>query len=346
MLYRDPGHLREYTVTFSFPRGLRASGMDTMIAVQNLTKKYGQLTAVDDVSFEVKQGEIVGLLGHNGAGKTTVMKVMTGFLEPTAGTISVGGVDVTEDRLKVQSQIGYMPENAPLYGEMLVQEYLQMMAELRSIPRGKRNEAIAEAVIATGLQQRLVQPLTQLSQGYRQRVGLAQAILHKPKVLVLDEPTNGLDPVQIVEIRELIRRLGETATVILSTHILPEIEAVCDRAVILIDGHLAADAQLTDMLSTNRVRLRILEPVDITDAMNALPTVSNCRRVGNDSFGHIWLMDSDDPGQAVGPVTEIARASSWTVTEVGRETPRLETVFRDLMADHVQRSLISKEEAS
>jgi len=259
------------------------------------------------------------------------------------GTISVGGVDVTQDRIAVQSQIGYMPENAPLYGEMLVQEYLHMMAELRNIPRRERNTAIADAVIATGLQERLVQPISQLSKGYRQRVGLAQAILHKPKVLVLDEPTNGLDPVQIVEIRELIRRLGQTTTVILSTHILPEIEAVCDRAVILIDGQLAADASLEDMLSTNRIRVRIEEEMDIAADMEDLTGITHCRREGHDSFGYIWLMDSDDPSGSVARVAESLRASGCTVTEVGRETPRLETVFRDLMADHVQRNRVLEE---
>ena len=209
----------------------------SMISVRDVQKRYGKLTAVDNISFEVERGGIVGLLGHNGAGKTTIMKIMTGYLEPTRGTILVGGIDVVTDRLGVQKQIGYMPENAPLYREMLVQEYLMMMAELRGITKSNRTKSVVEAAEATGLIPRLVQPIGQLSKGYRQRVGLAAAILHKPDVLVLDEPTNGLDPVQIVEIRDLIRRLAETTTVIISTHILSEIEAVCNRVVILIDAN-------------------------------------------------------------------------------------------------------------
>ena len=236
-----------------------------MISVKNLIKDYGDLRAVADISFEVERGEIVGLLGHNGAGKTTVMKVMTGYLEPTAGSVSVGGIDVVGDRIGVQRQIGYMPESAPLYREMLVQEYLLMMAQFRGLSAREQIPAVAEAVNATGLQARLLQPIGTLSKGYRQRVGLAQAILHKPDVLVLDEPTNGLDPVQILEIRSLIRRLAETTTVILSTHILSEIEAVCNRVVILIDGHLAADSTLGNLLETSVISLGLVNDVDPRD---------------------------------------------------------------------------------
>lgn len=307
-----------------------------MISVRNLEKRYGALRAVADLSFEVERGEIVGLLGHNGAGKTTVMKVMTGFLEPTAGTVSIGGVDVTQDRIGVQRQIGYLPENAPLYPEMLVQEYLLMMAELRGIPPAKRVPAVADAVKATGLEERLVQPISTLSKGYRQRVGLAQAILHRPDVLVLDEPTNGLDPVQIVEIRDLIRRLAQTTTVILSTHILSEIEAVCDRVVILIDGKLAADDTLADLLSSNVVRVTVGDDAkDVPRALAKVDGVESVKRDGGRTGYTTWRAICAKGRDATPAIARAALEAGWTVGGITPETPSLEQVFRDLMARHV-----------
>lgn len=310
-----------------------------MISVRNLQKRYGDLTAVQDVSFDVEHGEIVGLLGHNGAGKTTVMKVMTGFLEPTKGTISVGGIDVVEDRIGVQKQIGYMPEKAPLYGEMLVQEYLLMMAELRGVPASERLQAVGDAVKATGLTARLVQPISTLSKGYRQRVALAQAILHKPSVLVLDEPTNGLDPVQILEIRALIRRLAETTTVIISTHILSEIEAVCNRVVILIDGNLAADSDLDTLLSSNVVRL----VVDATDeqVVQTLSDLSHVEEILDSTTvrGRTVYRIRCTPGtEMAAEISKAAHSAGWVISEVRTETPSLEQIFRDLMAEHVSRA--------
>jgi len=313
-----------------------------MISVSNLVKKYGDLTAVAGVSFEVARGEIVGLLGHNGAGKTTVMKTMTGYLEPTAGTISVGGIDVVADRIGVQRQIGYMPESAPLYREMLVQEYLLMMAQFRGLPAKSQVPAVAEAVIATGLQERLLQPIGTLSKGYRQRVGLAQAILHKPDVLVLDEPTNGLDPVQILEIRALIRRLAETTTVIISTHILSEIEAVCNRVVILIDGHLAADSNLDELLSTNRIRLSIRESDDLEPKLNGLDGVQNVAKLTDGKEENTWSIDCEDSAALVPVIARLGYESNWTITEVRAETPSLEQVFRDLMFAHAAEAQVAE----
>ncbi len=310
-----------------------------MISVQNLEKRYGDLTAVSNLSFEVERGEIVGLLGHNGAGKTTVMKVMTGFLEPTKGTITVGGKDVRTDRIAVQRQIGYMPENAPLYPEMLVQEYLLMMAELRGIPAEERVAAVVDAVRATGLERRVTQPISELSKGYRQRVGLAQAIVHKPELLVLDEPTNGLDPVQILEIRALIRRLAASATVILSTHILSEIEAVCNRVVILINGELATNDTLESLQSSNDIRL-VLDGT-ATGAEEALAAVEGIDSVAaaEEKGGRtIWRLRCAEGAEPVPAVLNAAREAGWSVHGVFRETPSLETVFRDLMASHAQRA--------
>src|SRR5689334_14663425 len=194
------------------------------IEVSGISKSYGKLKALDQVGFKVERGEVIGLLGPNGAGKTTLMKILTGYLEPDEGDASVHGLDVVSDPLAAQRRIGYLPESAPLYGEMLVQEYLDMMAALRGVSAGDRRARIGEAVRATGLVEHLTRPIMTLSKGFRQRVGIAQAIVHKPDVLILDEPTTGLDPTQIAEIRGLVKELASTeTTVLLSTHILSEV---------------------------------------------------------------------------------------------------------------------------
>ncbi len=322
-----------------------------MISVKNLEKRYGSLQAIKNVSFEVGKGEIVGLLGHNAAGKTTIMKIITGFLESSGGTVTVGGVDVGQDRLGVQKQIGYMPENAPLYEEMLVQEYLMMMAELREIPADKRVTAVAEAVKATGLEKVLVQPIATLSKGYRQRVALCQAILHKPEVLILDEPTNGLDPVQIMEIRRLIRKLAENSTVFLSTHILPEIEAVCDRVLILIDGLLAKDARLDELLKSNRIRLSVTEGADeVEQKLHSLPGVASVSRLGPDPAREgftLWRVETENGQQPTPAVVKTAAEAGWEVGQVTGDTPTLEQVFSELMEEQARKGVSdSKQEVA
>lgn len=306
-----------------------------MISVKNLRKQYDSLVAVRDLSFDVERGQIVGLLGHNGAGKTTVMKIMTGFLEPTAGTITVGGKDVRTDRVGVQSQIGYMPENAPLYDEMLVQEYLMMMAELRGIEKPKRRQSVIDAITDTGLADRAVQPIGTLSKGYRQRVGLAQAILHKPDVLVLDEPTNGLDPVQILEIRALIQKLARTATVIVSTHILSEIEAVCNQVVILIDGELAAHASLDDLLSAQQVKLSFASkaPTDVRDQLNGLTDIE---KIQESEGEHSLLLTCGDAQRLSSQLITLIRKNQWDVVGLAPVSPSLETIFRNLMRTYAE----------
>jgi ABC-2 type transport system ATP-binding protein len=308
-----------------------------MISVKNLRKQYGSLVAVRDLSFDVERGQIVGLLGHNGAGKTTVMKVMTGFLEPTAGTITVGGKDVRTDRIGVQSQIGYMPENAPLYDEMLVQEYLMMMAELRGIEKANRRQSVIDAITDTGLVDRAVQPIGTLSKGYRQRVGLAQAILHKPDVLVLDEPTNGLDPVQILEIRALIQKLARTATVIVSTHILSEIEAVCNQVVILIDGELAAHASLEALLSAQQVKLTFASkaPSEVRAQVEALKDIKIEDVVMSDA-GRTLIFTCGDAQRLSSQLIMLIRANQWDVVGLAPVSPSLETIFRNLMREYAE----------
>ncbi len=233
-----------------------------MIDLCNLTKHYGEFQALGGISASIARGEVVGLLGPNGAGKTTAMKILVGYLLPSGGTARVAGIDVVEQPLEVQSKIGYLPENAPLYGDMLVQEYLRFMASMRGIPDDSADRNVAKAVDECGIRDVLGKPIGHLSKGYRQRVGLAASILHDPEILILDEPTTGLDPNQIVEVRDLIRQMGQRKTVILSTHILPEVEATCDRAVILIDGQIRADGTLAELTHSRDqvVRLRTRGP--------------------------------------------------------------------------------------
>ncbi len=311
-----------------------------MIAVKNLCKRYGDVRAVSDVSFHVAPGEIVGLLGQNGAGKTTVMKMITGYLEPTSGSAVIGGHDVVQERQAVQRQIGYLPENAPLYPEMLVQDYLLMLAELREVPAGERLRAVSRAVRACGLEKVLVRPIGTLSKGYRQRVGLAQAIVHRPKVLVLDEPTNGLDPVQIVEIRELIRELAKTTTIILSTHILPEIEAVCSRVVILIDGELACDESLQTLLAGHSLRVALASDESSEAAarfVQALPGIRAVKSKGISKGFERFECDCDPEVCDPANIIQLALQAHLRVGECALDQPSLEQVFRDLMAAHVAR---------
>jgi ABC-2 type transport system ATP-binding protein len=228
------------------------------------------VVAVDKVSTTIEKGEIVGLLGHNGAGKTTLMKMLTGFLEPTGGTVTVGGLDVVNDRIGVQRQIGYLPENAPLYPEMLVHEYLVMMAELRGLDADASEKAVADAARQTGIVEYLGRPIATLSKGYRQRVGIAQAIIHGPSLLILDEPIQGLDPVQIVEMRKMIGELRGEHTILLSTHILTEIEATCDRILVMHQGRVQAqgtEEELSSKLSARRTLQ--LEVRGTADALKA-----------------------------------------------------------------------------
>jgi ABC-2 type transport system ATP-binding protein len=310
-----------------------------MISINNLTRRYGETVAVDDVTTEIRRGEIVGLLGHNGAGKTTVMKIMTGFLDATSGTVTVDGLDVDADRNAVQQKIGYLPENAPLYEEMLVQEYLEMMAELRGVPAGEIPKRVAEAIVATGLKDRVAWPISSLSKGLRQRVGIAQAIVHKPAVLVLDEPTNGLDPMQIQAIRDLIRRLGKSTTIILSTHILQEIEAVCDRVLIMIQGHLAADAPLSELLDSQRIRLVLdASAGDVRRALSGIDGVSEVSKVGGDGPTATWIVRWHGAAAPVPAVIAAAGQNGWTIRSVAPEQRTLEMVFKELQDAHIART--------
>lgn len=309
-----------------------------MITIEHVTRKYGPLTAVSDVSLSIERGEIVGLLGHNGAGKTTLMKMLTGYLEPTSGTIKVGGHEVVEDRLAVQRQIGYMPENAPLYPEMEVADYVRMIASLRGIEPEKLDEKVRVALERTDLMGHRERPIGQLSKGYRQRVGLAQAIVHEPSLLVLDEPTNGLDPVQIQTIRELIKQLAEDSTIILSTHILQEVEAVCQRVLVMIDGRLSADSTLHDLLAVNTLVLSVREASDVK-SLARIEGVKAVREIGPDpvqSGGTVWAIDHAEGTPPVSAVLDAAREAGWQVLSIGPEQQTLDAVFRALQQKHIE----------
>ena len=218
-----------------------------MVVVEKVTKRYGTFKAVSDVSFSVPAGQIVGFLGPNGAGKTTTMKIITGFMPPTDGTVRIDGFDVFDDSMELKQRIGYLPEHPPLYMDMIVSDFLQFAAELRNVPSGQIKSAVDKAIELAGLEQVADRIVGNCSKGYRQRVGIAQALVHSPKVLILDEPTVGLDPVQIVEIRELIKSLAGERTVILSTHILPEVSATCERIIMITAGKIVGDGTEEDL---------------------------------------------------------------------------------------------------
>ncbi len=305
-----------------------------MITVRDLTKNYGSVAALKGVSFSVAEGEIIGLLGPNGAGKTTLMKILTGYIHPSGGTATVAGHDVLTEPQKVQENIGYLPENAPLYPELTVQASLRMMAELRNIPREQQFRAISDAVRATGLADRLTRPVGTLSKGYRQRVGLAQAILHRPKVLILDEPTNGLDPRQIVEVRELIKELAKHSTVIVSSHILSEIEATCDRVLIIIDGELKTDARLAELAETANLLVSFADGdhIPYVEGLKGLDGVAGVLIVerGPD---RVVLRVSATGDRDLGPaVFALACSNNWPLAELRRETRTLETIFNEVTA--------------
>ena len=304
-----------------------------MILVEGLTKSYGEIQALRGMEFQVDQGEIVGLLGPNGAGKSTAIKCLTGYLHPDEGSVHVDGINVLEDPIKAQACIGYLPENTPLYPEMSVQAYLQMIAELRSIPEHLYVNRLSDAIEATGLSERLTQPIGQLSKGLRQRVGLAQAILHRPQLLILDEPTIGLDPTQIVEIRNLIKDLSGTSTILFSSHILSEVEAVCDRVIVLVNGEVRVDARLDDIAKTSNATLIVEEQDrDIEKLLGELDGVQqvNCGLTNDGNYSYEIVGET---GFDLCPsIYDLARKEQWSLRELRRDVRTLENIFSELVA--------------
>jgi ABC-2 type transport system ATP-binding protein len=309
------------------------------IAVRNLTKSYADQKAVDDISFDVRTGEILGFLGPNGAGKTTTMKIITCYMPPNAGTVEVDGLDISEHSLAVRRKIGYLPEMNPLYMDMNVLDYLEYAGRLHGIERSGIPGRIKEMVDVCGLEQVRHKDIGELSKGYRQRVGLAQAMIHDPEVLILDEPTSGLDPNQIVEIRNLIRRLGQAKTVILSTHILSEVQATCDRVLIINDGKIVADgtpSQLQrDFTGGERITLELKAPkVNPLEAIiPKLQIIAYVKKAALLAHEHdIATVELEvEKGADVREATfRLAVSENWVLLEMHRHATTLEEVFHKL----------------
>lgn len=302
-----------------------------MIDVTDLDKSYGEVQALLDVNFKIAPGEIIGLLGPNGAGKTTIIKILTGYLQPDAGEVIVDGLDVLTHTREVQERIGYLPENAPLYPELSIQAYLKIIAGLRQLPEEEERERISEAVYATGLADYLTRPIGELSKGFRQRVGLAQAILHKPRLLILDEPTIGLDPTQIVEIRNLIRRLAQHSTILFSTHILPEVEQLCDRVIILMNGEVRRDARLTELSDSNDAVLILEKAQDgVAPALKGVDGVQGVSEPEQVNGHTIYRVSAENDLDLCPAIYQLAAQHQWPLRELRREVQTLETVFNKL----------------
>ena len=294
-----------------------------MIEADKLSRRYGEFVAVQDVSFNIGAGEIVGLLGHNGAGKTTIMKMLTGYLEPSSGRALIDGIEVERDRQAAALKLGYLPENLPLYPEMMVADYLAYVAGLRGVdPRA----AVQRAIAATELQEKALAPIATLSRGFKQRVGVAQAILHEPACLILDEPTNGLDPGQTQQMRELIVRLSSQATVILSTHIMQEVDAICDRALILRGGVLVLDERLEALQSSSKLRVRSSSESALLEPLQRLASVESVNPIGPGQFELVGRGEMDAMAAAVAAACSAANAPLYELTMVRRD---LENVFRE-----------------
>ena len=307
-----------------------------MIEVERLEKSYGFARALKGITFSVSKGEVVGFLGPNGAGKSTTMKILTGYLMPTAGRGSVDGHDVVADSLAVRERVGYLPESTPLYSDMRVDDYLAFVAEIRGVAVRERRAKIGRAVELCGLQRVIRKNIVELSKGYKQRVGLAQAIVHEPPVLILDEPTSGLDPNQIVEVRNLIERLGEEHTVVLSTHYLQEVEKSCTRVVIVHHGEIVADGTQQELVAEQPVGgllVRARGPEDaVTAALRAaLPEGAGVHVVARGDAAVDYRVATDaGPDDLEGAVAKAVVQGGWELRALRREQASLEDVFREL----------------
>lgn len=300
-----------------------------MIRARNIAKRYGSIRALHGLSFDIQPGEIVGLLGPNGAGKSTAIKIITGFLHPDEGFVEIDGANVLTDLRAAQAKIGYLSEDTPLYPELSVQAYLSMIADLRGIGSADFIPLLSDAIYGVGLADYLTRPIASLSKGLRQRVGLAQAILHKPPFLILDEPTVGLDPTQIVEIRALIKAFANNSTVLFSSHILSEVEAICDRVIIIINGELRADQSLRDLSKSNDATLVLQRDSDeIEPMLAALEGISQVRPIrSGDDFPAYRIVGSAD---ITPQIYDLARARDWQLRELRRDTVTLEAFFNQL----------------
>ncbi len=307
----------------------------SILSLDGVTKRFDDLTAVDRVSFAVDRGEVVGFLGPNGAGKSTTMRLITQYYEPDAGTITWDGVPLAEAGRAAKRRIGYLPENNPLYVDMLVSEYLAFIADLRQLAGPSRAAALDAAVAATGIDGVYYRPIGELSKGFRQRVGLAQAIVHRPDLLVLDEPTEGLDPNQRVEIRRLIGELGKARTVLLSTHVLSEVQHTCTRLLIISQGKIVADGPVEQLMREAEGAVEIAVEAAGTGVVEALRQLSGVRQVvaaaAGGADGRVALTVSADRGTDLRPeIFALAKARGWALYELHQQPGSLEDLFRQL----------------
>jgi len=304
-----------------------------LITLENVSKSFGPTVAVDDVSFGVDRGEIVGFLGPNGAGKSTTMRLITNYLEPDAGAVLIDGGDVREDPVGARSRIGYLPENNPLYPDMLVCEYLSFVGELRGVTGNGAGSALDDAVQATGIAEVFYRPVGQLSKGYRQRLGLAAAILHRPDYLILDEPTEGLDPNQRQEIRRLITEIGKEHTVLISTHVLPEVQETCQRIIVIHRGKIVADGSTQELLVRARGRRTLVVEVEGDGAEAALAALPGVEEVveseRDDQRTRIALAAAAEPDPRPA-IFRLAVERDWVLWELHEEAGSLEDLFSQL----------------
>ncbi len=314
-----------------------------MIYVESLTKYFDDFCAVDQINFDIRKGEILGLLGPNGAGKTTTLRMLTGFLRPTSGNIRVKDYTIDEHSLEIKTLLGYLPESAPLYHDMLVFDYLNYVANIRHIEKDKKTHRLQQLADLCGINEVMHKPISHLSKGYKQRVGLAHAMMNDPEILVLDEPTSGLDPNQIVEIRDIIKEIGKTKTIIISTHILSEVEATCDRVLILNQGKIAADGTTETLrqeasgehvinislldadLESVKTELEPLGPIAIEEALD--------RKADDDSALHVRL-NCRSSTDLRGEIYRKIKQTDWVLIEFFQETQSLEKIFRQLTKEN------------
>lgn len=313
-----------------------------MIKANSLSRSYADLVAVDKISFEIESQSIVGLLGHNGAGKTTIMKMLTGYLEPSSGSVTVDGADLWQNLREIQLQIGYLPENSPLYPEMSVIDYLDYAATLRGVPKSLRLERIAYAVERTNILDVAEKTVATLSRGYKQRLGVAQAILNSPRILILDEPTNGLDPSQILEMRSLIKELSKTATIVLSTHILQEVQAVCSRVIIINRGKLAQDAELSTLQNTGRIQLFSSADPQALDMilaqLKALKVASSTREEGEYKYA-LQALPEENVQELSWKLNKLLVDSGHRVYSIQAELRDLESIFGEINSGGAEASV-------
>ena len=306
-----------------------------MISVAGVTKRYGPIVAVDQATFEVDRGEVVGFLGPNGAGKTTTMRMLTGTLQPDEGTILFDGAPIGDNLTRAKARIGYLPEANPLYDDMLVCEFLEYVARLRGMDDAQARAGIGRAVEETGLADVFFRPISEISKGFRQRTGMAGAILHEPEILVLDEPTEGLDPNQRVEIRKLVSSLGSERTVILSTHVMQEVEATCDRLLVISKGAIAADGTVAELMDAGRGISRYTVEADgdgVVEALRGLPGVGD--HTAEPVNGRVRVRLETTGDQELRPeIFRMATERGWVLWELRRERATLEQVFRELTMD-------------